>query len=215
MRQFFLHTPCTFKQEFVHALCTFKHFLTFKRLSRRFDIGVRLRVKLGGGVSSVIVNPDINRCWSDLSSLAGLLLVSVLLLLIVSVSRRLSRSSDIGVSLLVRLGGGRSCSVSVFAFFSHLEFALLILLFFWHLLPPGIFMFCFFCLFCFLQMLPPGHLAAGSFTKGHILTKQVKLGNLLARVQPRCLCLLSLHLRAGMSYIKPYSSNWLVSFSVG
>ena len=84
------------------------------------------------------MNPDIGRRWSDLSSLAGLLLVSVLLLLIVSVSRRLSRSSDIGVSLLVRLGGGRSCSVSVFAFFSHLEFALLLLLLFlaftptWH-----------------------------------------------------------------------------------
>merc|ERR1712080_316763 len=32
--------------------------VSFKRLSSRFDIGVRLRVILGGGVSSLIVHPD-------------------------------------------------------------------------------------------------------------------------------------------------------------
>ena len=83
---------------------------TFKRLSSRFDIGVRFLVILGGGVSSVKVNVDVGR-FDFFSLLAGLLLVSV--------SRRLSRSSDIGVSLLVSGGGGRSCS-SVFDLCSHL-----------------------------------------------------------------------------------------------
>ena len=86
------------------------HSFTFKRLSSRFDIGVRFLVILGGGVSSVNMNVDVGRL-DFVSLLADLLLVSV--------SRRLSRSSDMGVSLLVSGGGGRSCS-SVFALCSHL-----------------------------------------------------------------------------------------------
>ena len=37
------------------------HSFTFKRLSSRFDIGVRFLVILGGGVSSVKVNVDVGR----------------------------------------------------------------------------------------------------------------------------------------------------------
>ena len=108
--------------------------ITFKRLPRRFDIGVWLRVILGGGVSSLIVNPDIICFSPDLSSL---------LLLLVSVSRRLSRSSDIGVSLLLSVGG---CS-SVFAFCSHLIWCLLFLSF-------CLFVFLSFCLFVLLSFCP-------------------------------------------------------------
>ena len=72
----------------VHCLCP-----TFNRLSRRFDIGVRFRFNVGGDVSSAIVGS------LDLISWAGLEF---------SASRRLLRSSDIGVSLLVSGGGGSS-----------------------------------------------------------------------------------------------------------
>ena len=72
----------------VHCLCP-----TFNKLSWRFDIGVRFRFNVGGDVSSAIV------AWLELTSWAGLEF---------SASRRLLRSSDIGVSLLVIGGGGSS-----------------------------------------------------------------------------------------------------------
>ena len=109
-------SPHLFGENFIHSFilgcfltrthCTLSSFkstfnsiasVTFNRLSKRFDIGVRFRLRLGGGVSSVIVDAAIGSL--DCVSFAGPV-----------VSRRLSRSSDIGVSLLASCGGGGSCS---------------------------------------------------------------------------------------------------------